>query len=293
MQESGPKLRAKQALSSKVTEAFAILLETKFLYQNVHVDTSTCSHPGLSKTGFKNVVGWFEKIPFMLREKTDSLKEYPSFIELPAVIHTSCSFCKRTNAPHVSFSQLVVSVDEQLVGKRPEATSNDQTFVIPYRCQSCQTGSLVFLVRRMGLKLQLVGRSQIPFVSLPSFYPKEYEEYFKKAIIARISNNALSSVCLLRVALEQFMRRETHINDRCSGNELWSRLKKSLDSYFPLDIAPSLGAVYDNLSSLMHFPPDDTEPLENAFDQAWKDIENFLREFDSVKRLSGRKRERK
>lgn len=89
------------------------------------------------------------------------------------------------------------------------------------------------------------------------------------------------------------MRRETHINDRCSGNELWSRLKKSLDSYFPLDIAPSLGAVYDNLSSLMHFPPDDTEPLENAFDQAWKDIENFLREFDSVKRLSGRKRERK
>ena len=289
MQESGPKNRARRALSSKVTEALSVLLENKFLYQSVTVDTNSCSHPGLAKREFRQIVDALAKTSFLLSSSTAGLEDYPFFIELPQIVHTPCSFCETENAPHKPFNQVFRPIDVRFEGNAIASMPNDQTFAIPYQCQNCQKGSLVLLVRRTGLKLQLVGRSQIPIVPLPSHFPKKQIKIFRDALMANRTDCDLAGICLLRVGIEQFMREETCFKDRCSGDQLWVRLKERLDQNFPLGSVLSLGTIYEELSKTMHFPPSDKDSLKSVFEQAWDGIDGFFRTFALMQHLSKRK----
>ena len=64
----------------------------------------------------------------------------------------------------------------------------------------------------------------------------------------------LAAVCLLRIALEQYLRAETGTKEVCSGDDLWSRFKQRLPSDFPIDRVCGLGEVYGQLSAIIHTP---------------------------------------
>src|SRR5260221_14079702 len=56
-----------------------------------------------------------------------------------------------------------------------------------------QVKPLCFLVRREGLKLTLVGRSQLPEIATPVFIPENLRKYYRNAIIADQTNFTLAA----------------------------------------------------------------------------------------------------
>ena len=237
-----------KALCNQMNDCLKTLLEEKLLFQNSTVDLKQIQlhlPPEFSIGLFQKAVEYFKETPIILTDKTSS-PVYGLLIYAPETVCTECEFCKGERTPH---NPLQVSSAGNYTGE-----GSDQTFSLYYRCQKCKQGSLVFLVRRRKLKLQLVGRSQIPSANLPNYFPNKQIALFNDAEMAFRTGSHLASVCLLRIALEQYMRTETGTNEVCSGDDLWSRFKMRLPKDFPMNRVCSLGEVYGILSNIMHTP---------------------------------------
>ena len=78
---------------------------------------------------------------------------------------------------------------------------------------------------------------------------------FGDALMASKTGSELAAICLLRVALESYLRRITDnkVTDKMvSGEELYEQYKKKLPDDFPLGRVESLGKIYNDLSAVMH-----------------------------------------
>ena len=225
------------------------LLEEKLLFQNNTVDLKQIQlhlPPESSIGWFQEAVDSFIETSITLVDGTFLPLTQGLVVNAPETVCTECEFCKGERTPH---NPLHVANAGNYTDE-----GSDQTFSLSYRCQKCKRGSLVFLVRRRGLKLQLVGRSQIPSANLPKCFPNKQIALFNDAEMAFRTGSHLASVCLLRIALEQYMRTETGTNEVCSGDDLWSRFKMRLPKDFPMNRVCSLGEVYGILSNIMHTP---------------------------------------
>jgi hypothetical protein len=172
----------------------------------------------------------------------------PFYFSLPP-FRLLCSVCHEVEAFNLwgeeSFRQTIS------LGKPGE-----QVFWFPLQCQSCKDAVIVLLVRRIGRKITLVGRSEFEEVKVPQYIPKAQRGFYSQAVIAFQSNQALAALFLLRTLIEQHMRAATQ-NTELRGDELCetyaSKLDKDLNSRFP-----SLKVVYGNLSDALHrADPDD------------------------------------
>ncbi len=126
-----------------------------------------------------------------------------------------------------------------------------QAFCFPLQCQRCKTAVIVLLVRRIGRKIMLTGRSEFEEVKAPSLIPKDQRKFYSQAIIAYQSGRALAGVFLLRTLIEQHMRAVTGNSAELGGYDLCDSYAKSL----PLDFKqqfPSLKEIYKKLSDAMH-----------------------------------------
>lgn len=245
------------------------LLEKKLLYQNCSVATPKMSPEKHKEQAQIEAIEEFERTSISCSIKNESViagsRCLPTQIFVPKTICTDCETCKGEITPHNPI--LVLSTN------LPQKETNDQTFSLSYQCQKCKKGLLVFLVRRKGLKWQLVGRNQVSSPLIPASFPKAHETFFKEAEMAFRTGSHLASICLLRVAIEQYMRAETRQSATCSGDQLWEQYKKRLPNDFPLDRVCSLGEIYGRLSEVMHCPSlmqDDTfadckEKLDDFF----------------------------
>ena len=252
-------------LCERMTGCLQTLLETKMLYQNSSVL--------ISKD--ENGAAWRESIGrFAMSDMTFStINDYAKMernsmsclVFVPETICTDCETCKGEITPHnpVQVSSAGSSY----------ADTGDQTFTLSYKCQKCKKGLLVFLVRRKGLKLQLVGRNQVSSPSIPSSFPKEQEVFFKDAEMAYRTGSHLASICLLRVALEQYLRSETGQSSACSGDQLWELYKQRLPKDFPLDRVCNLGEIYGRLSKVMHCP---VSLQDKTFPECKEELDHFF-----------------
>ncbi len=139
-----------------------------------------------------------------------------------------------------------------------------QLIVVPYQCQNCKGEPLVFLLRRDGFKLQIIGRSQFEQVDVPKSVPKEERRFYRDAIISFNSGRGLAALFFFRTFIEQYMRRITGISDfLIRGDELAEKYHRMLDPTFP-ERFRTFRMLYGDLSDRLHRAVEDGELYATA-----------------------------
>jgi hypothetical protein len=151
-----------------------------------------------------------------------------------------------------------------------------QTFFFPYQCQKCKGEPIIFMVRRIDHKLQLVGRNHIEDIEIPKYLPKEDSRYYREAIIAYNAGKVLAGLFYLRTFIEQYMRRITGKSDiKITGEDLGDAYAKILNDEFPKSFT-SLKKVYEELSIPLHSAKDNSDQFEKSKD-------DILKHFDTLR----------
>jgi hypothetical protein len=194
-------------------------------------------------------------------------------------IRMACNFCDGVRLAHNSgFRDEKTLVYGVVVGN--DKGQLCQVFTFPFQCQNCPKGQgepIFYLVRREGLKFTITGRSHFAEVDIPKSFPKEESRYFRGAIIGHTAGQTLAALFLLRVFVEQYMRRVTRTTDRIRGEELVDKYSLLLPADFPPKFN-SLKRVYEELSERLH----SADASAEQFDSSRKDIEDH---FDMLKLL--------
>jgi hypothetical protein len=241
-----------------IEKALQELINSKHLYQPVTVDFEPCVR-GEAREVFLR--GQRADLPGS-RESEDTVKQgllkdldakdwyigtdlkkiHPFYFSLPP-LRLLCTVCHDVEPFNLLGEE---SLRQGISMGRP----GEQVFWLPLQCQSCRYEVLVLLVRRIGRKITLVGRSEFEEVKVPQYIPKAQRGFYSQAVIAFQSNQVLAALFLLRTLVEQHMRAATGSNE-LRGDELCekyaSKLDKDLNSKFP-----SLRVVYGNLSDALH-----------------------------------------
>ena len=259
------------------------LLNEKSLYQSISAsddlinqaffDYPLCRHSETTKTqALKHLKNWIAST-----ESHVCMNGYcagrPYYqIQLPNTVKTYCELCKciTTHNPEKSgdcYSQKVSSCYTHV-------------FHAEYECQDCKSARVSFMVMRKGLKFQIMGRSPIEIASLSKEMSSQLigdeRELFGDALMANKTGNELAAVCLLRVALERYLRRVTgnlKAEKMVSGDELYEQYKKRLPDDFCYNRVVPLGTVYNDLSGVMH----SAEVPDGCFERNYANIELFFR----------------
>ncbi len=190
----------------------------------------------------------------------DSLKYKSLDIQLPD-IKVVCDVCNDTVQPHNP-----VQVNGLEDGLAAELESQRQIFFFSYLCQSCKRESVIYIVRRGGKRLTIVGRSRFESVPIPKAMEKLPEaRFYRHAVIAFNTGRTLASLFYLRTLIEQYFRRVLAVdeNKKVSGEDLAKNYRKLLDPEFPMKF-DTLGNTYDSLSDALHAACDDEELYTSA-----------------------------
>ena len=136
------------------------------------------------------------------------------------------------------------------------------------------------MVMRDGLKFQLMGRSPIEVAAVSKEVASQLNDeevaLLGDALMASKTGSELAAICLLRVALESYLRRITGNKDMekmVSGEELYEQYKKKLPKDFSFGRVESLGKVYNDLSAVMHT----AKVPDGCFQDNYNKIELFFR----------------
>lgn len=266
------------AMQEAIGEALAELLSTKGLYQKTEVDSEVLAGYSNKSAEFRTsgfpmqaLVAEFRKRPWhpismnhgprndnglsalhaLMRSAAvgTSDDEMPLNFPLPDIEHW-CDQCGKTTAHgsmNVSFMYGLGSPFPKL------ADSTEDLFVLCYQCSLCRKQETVFLVKRLGYRLQLCGRSQRLMVNVPKEVPKEFRDIYSDAVSAVCENDVAAGFYHLRTLLEHYMKKclKMPLDQQTRGDELAARYKSTLDSRMSGGI-PSLGTIYEKASGFMH-----------------------------------------
>ena len=283
-----PKL-VKAALVKAVKE----LLENKTLYQSVLIDVSgieaeinkiKATHPALMHRSYDMVAEnqrqqqpyrlklnearvnpWAFSTEYFIIPEAAAVIEGQTIVDLPT-IHVNCANCDSSLPPHNAGYRVLEKPIPSLYFGAGQKGGN-QVFSIPYHCQSCKSEPLMFMVRREGFKLTLVGRSHLKLPDIPKFIPKNETPHFRDALIAKEAGQILPALFMLRVFVEQYMRRVIKADGRITGDELGDSYAKLLDADFPKRPV-SLKVIYSELSECLHA----ANPSVQQFDKSKQDL---------------------
>jgi len=185
----------------------------------------------------------------------------PLNLFLLPTVKISCARCDAVRPPH---NPGYVGLTTDSTGVFEMNNGAIQIFALPYQCQSCRCEPLIFLIRREGLKLTLVGRSQFEEVAVPDFIPKDQRKFYRNAVIADQTGFVLAASLYLRTVIEQHFYKVIPegqiraITGIPTGDELADLYAKTLPKNFP-DSFPSLRKAYDGLSGIVHSGKEDDE----------------------------------
>jgi hypothetical protein len=211
-----------RALSSaEISDRLKELLETRHLYQGILVDFEPIikgiDDIGLSMRRITELeaatrvvkIPW---IPTTTRTQAPTTSNTPQKTDGPLEflcpdIKVYCERCQRVEAYNLRsvqeiFTQSMVSLPGS---NKPEQTV--QVFTLSYICQSCKSVPEVFLVRREGPTLILMGRSPMEAIDVPSFIPSSVRKFYADALVASHSGQVLSANTLLLHLIEQWIRK--------------------------------------------------------------------------------------
>jgi hypothetical protein len=245
----------RDSIGTAVSEAVRDLLQNKHLYQSTSVDFDGATRkvrsflPVHEHRVFDSVRGDPTKLPFILDESaaTERARTFANssyiFWKAPH-IKTYCATCERVEPFNVDSMRSVVE------GPANSADGKfTQVFSIAYTCQSCKGIPEAFLIRRVGTKLTLSGRTPMEVVQTPDYVPREIRTFYSGAEIAYQSGQSLPAVFMLRTACEQWVKRFADPTDK---------VDQAIDKYMAQlpdgfrDTFPSMRDMYGTLSVAVH-----------------------------------------
>jgi hypothetical protein len=269
--------------SAIVAGVFRELLETKHLYQNLHVEFNPekamdlkLLPPGTEAQASAFILTLVAK-KWLVHFGPNSITLAPGPItgELlvplrPPDVKLYCAHCDRSEP-----FNLLMAYD---IFDHPAITStghekNDETvqiFVLSYLCQSCKRVPEVFLVRRDGFRLSLCGRSPIEHIDVPKVIPKAIHRFFSGAVVAYQSGQTLAGLFLLRTLIEQWARVTTLSKD-LKADQVLDAYMASLPDDFKSRFH-SFQKLYADLSADIHIAGGSNELFEDAIRQI---VEHF------------------
>jgi hypothetical protein len=188
---------------------------------------------------------------------------------LPQTVHAYCKVCKK-----VWPFNPVLNLGEVEVGTK---NVTNQWFFLAYKCQSCKTEPVRFLVRRQGTKIRLCGRDPMGEVTVPDVLPIATRSHFGSALVACNAGQTLAGIFFQRVFIEQFWRSlpaiETTLaaDPRLTGDKMGELYNATLPNDFK-ERFPSLSAIYSDLSAAIHSADANADLFEKSAAQT---IEHF------------------
>jgi hypothetical protein len=210
--------------------------------------------------GFDLIPGPIEDVRRELFAELDALEWFCGvasgrvcFSLLP--VRTLCSVCDEVTAFNL-WAQ-----DEQSVRTITLGNKSEQVFTFTLQCQGCRARVIVFMVKRSGRKIQLVGRSEFEEVKVPSYIPKEHQGFYSQAIVAFNCGQILAALFLLRTLIEQHMHAVVRRSE-LRGEDLCDEYSKTLDEDFKSRF-PSFKDVYGKLSDALHRADPDKSLFES------------------------------
>lgn len=256
-----------------IEDAFKELIDTKHLYQSITIDFA----PAIERQGSEiHARRQAMDMPSSLEEVTRELSEQidkaswvltaqqqtegktppmirgPIFFTLPPV-RTLCSICKSVE-PSNMHTSWVTNVD-----------TPEQVFCIAFHCQGCRNNKIVFLIKRTGSKIQVVGRSEFEEVQVPTFIPTRQSRFYSQAVIAFQCGQVLPALFMLRTLIEQHMRAVTG-SDKLRGEDLCEEYTKQLGQDAS-GLVPSFKEIYSKLSDALHRADDNERLFESLREQ--------------------------
>ena len=275
-------------ISNKISESLRELLETKHLYQSLHIEWNPVITPVKAEQE-KIKAEAQEALKVMMARSSSRIRSGQQeeckddaeshvtrqmlyYINAPWDLRPSrmpnresletvgpdCLLKVRVKMPTVKlFCQKCNRVEaykiEYVEDHLNSSSSKDiaeQIFVTSYRCQSCESNPEIFMINRLSNKLTLTGRSIIEFVEVPKVIPKDLKQYYSGAVVAFQSRQTLVGLFLLRVLIEQ----QGYIV--CKSKTL--KADKAIEYYMkslPDEVKasfPSFSELYSNLSFAIH-----------------------------------------
>ena len=221
------------------------ILETKHLYQTFQPDIK-----GLVNNEQLEKYAWYVEDPSSRRIFYGNTNPNPAVIwfKMPSV-KLYCERCDRFEpfnpVSGENFLERGVLIPELHLIKRQVV----QVFVLSFQCQSCKGVPEVFMVKRMGIKLRLCGRSEIEHVEVPKDIPKEVQQFYSGAIVAHQTGETLAGIFMLRTLLEQWARKKTS-DPQSDASKVIDKYMGTLTKAFN-DQFPSMRSLYGDLSTDM------------------------------------------
>lgn len=152
--------------------------------------------------------------------------------------------------------------------RKPEPSATVQEWALSFSCNACDSVTS-FLVRRKAWKLTLCGRSPAEPFELDRVFPKEEARYFIQSIQAARCNHLLAATSVLRIAIEQFMRRIAKMERSLDAKDIVKAYGDSLPEKLSSFI-PSLAECYGDLSKLIHAATEDSDEFKRIWDSVAK-----------------------
>lgn len=248
---------AEELVRSQVASSLKLLLETKHLYQTVHLTADVAplqsalekqkqpeERVELARRRHAEFV--LQAWPLVSQDAPPSFSQGRSFCVVAPIVKLYCARCKRVE-PCVC--ETIVSL---FSSHPPKQVANDigQLWALTFQCQSCRAFPQAFLVARHGHRLSIAGRHPIEEVVLPTYIPKEERKHFSDAVVAFNSGFILAALFYLRVFVEQYSLRVV-ARPELQGEALLDAYAETL----PLGVRqsfPSLRDVYSQLSAAVH-----------------------------------------
>jgi len=187
-------------------------------------------------------------------------------------IKTYCTKCG-DREPFASLSA-VPSPCAQPASAFGEIPQVSQILHLKFKCQSCQTEQVDFLIARKANKLTIVGRWPFEESPAPLFIPKELREHYSKAVITFNAGFLLAAILYLRVLIEQFWRSRNSVlqSQRATGDELGTSYNETLPDDFKTRF-PSLLDIYNQISGALHTANADASLFEDSLEKLHKHFE--------------------
>ncbi len=246
----------KRAFSGLVTDSLKALLETRHLYQTIHIGytevLSAHLPPEPVPAPYEGIKGQALQLliltPWRVVDDVRRLVgDSPTLPDKRLVVRAPdvklyCTHCESREAFNPA------GAHEMAQDVRDNAVT--QVLALTFLCQSCKRIPEAFLVRREALKLTLAGRAPIERVLVPSDIPKAVRGFYSGAIVAYQSGQALAGVFMLRTVIEQFLR-SIAPDPSMAADALCDWYMGTLSTEFKARF-PSLKHLYSRLSEAVH-----------------------------------------
>ena len=272
-----------QIVTQTIQSAFRQLLEQKHLYQSVEVDVEKASE-AFQKTipeSLSHATQYMKGAhlwPWLVND-TDSFQAMVASLTKQSDQRTVtwplpdaklyCKTCDRLEPFNGVSASNVLNRSAPATGGIYHRAKLVQVFCVSYLCQSCKLIPEVFLVRRVGTRLTLSGRSPIEHVPVPKNIPKQLAGFYSDAVVAHQSGQTLAALFMLRTACEQWTRQFADATDKADValEKYMNQLPDDFKGRFP-----SLRTIYGELSAALH----SANASESLFEAARASIEEHF-----------------